>query len=140
MLPNPGLLSWVVLILCPKWRHLTPIALFGPIINAITYTAVVSYTFTHPDPDSNADIKSLEGIVELFRNNDAVFAGWLHYCVFDPLVGLGEVLDSRKTGVPHLFVVPCLVLTMLLGPMGFLLYLCIRALTVYVKDDSFSVQ
>lgn len=25
-----------------------------------------------------------------------VFAGWLHYCVFDPLVGLGEVLDSQK--------------------------------------------
>ena len=56
--------------------------------------AVVAFTLTHPDPHSEPDISHLEGIVALFTNKDAVFAGWLHYCVFDPMVGLGEVLDS----------------------------------------------
>ncbi|CAE7651572.1 hypothetical protein AK812_SmicGene32528 [Symbiodinium microadriaticum] len=137
---NLSLLSWVTLIFCPRWRHLKAVALVGPIINAITYTFVILFTFSHPDPNVVSDITSLEGIVSLFRNSDAVFAGWLHYCVFDPLIGLGEVLDSRQTGVPHLFVVPCLLLTMFLGPMGFLLYLAARGLTMYVKDDGYTIQ
>lgn len=52
-------------------------------------------------------------------------------------MGLGEVLDSRQVKVlggklmwpcqvPHLMVVPCLVITMLAGPLGFLLYLSVR--------------
>mmetsp|Transcript_72901 Transcript_72901/g.170773 ORF Transcript_72901/g.170773 Transcript_72901/m.170773 type:complete len:192 (-) Transcript_72901:187-762(-) len=136
---NLSLLSWIALIFCPSWRHLKSIVLFGPVVNAVVYTMVVGFVFTHPDPDAKMDLADLSGIVALYRNDDSVFAGWLHYCVFDPLIGLGEVLDSQAVGVPHLFVVPCLILTLFLGPMGFLLYLTARALTRYVKDDGFQI-
>jgi len=53
----------------------------------------------------SADLLSLDGIVTAFRNPDGVLAGWLHYCVFDPLVGLGEVLDSQQNKLPHFLVV-----------------------------------
>jgi len=36
------------------------------------------------------------------------------------------VRDAQRRGVPHLLVVPALVLTFLLGPAGLLLYLAIR--------------
>jgi hypothetical protein len=36
------------------------------------------------------------------------------------------VRDARHIGVHHLFVVPCLVLTFMLGPAGLLLYLVLR--------------
>ncbi|CAE7391088.1 unnamed protein product [Symbiodinium natans] len=138
---NSSLLSWAFLIFFPHWRHLKPVVLLAPIVNAIAYTIVVLYVFSHPNAQSDeANMKSLEGITAMFSNQDGVFAGWLHYCVFDPLVGLGEVLDSQQVGVPHLFVVPCLLMTMFLGPAGFLLYLAIRWLAIYVKDDGFSVQ
>ena len=42
-----------------------------------------------------------------FAIPDGAFAGWLHYCVFDPLVGLGIVLDAKQQQVPHLLCVPC---------------------------------
>ena len=48
---------------------------------------------------------------------------WVHYLVFDLLVGRGIVADAHANGigiVGHwLFVVPCLFFTLMLGPSGF---------------------
>eukprot|EP00435_Cladocopium_sp_Y103_P025453 s2378_g6.t1 len=122
---NVSLLTWGLLIFLPSWEYLKPAALVAPVVNAVLYVATISFLLTHPDPAS-ADLLSLDGIVTAFRNPDGVLAGWLHYCVFDPLVGLGEVLDSQQNKVPHFLVVPCLILTLLFGPMGFLSYLAVR--------------
>ncbi len=62
-----------------------------------------------------------------FTYKPAVVAGWIHYLVFDLFVGAWEVRDARRRGVNHLAVVPCLLLTLLLGPIGLMLYLAIRA-------------
>ena len=63
----------------------------------------------------------------LFSNPWALLAGWVHYLAFDLLIGTWEVRDSRERGVPHLLVVPCLILTFLLGPAGWLLYMGVRS-------------
>ena len=62
----------------------------------------------------------------LFRNPWALLAGWTHYLAFDLFIGAWEVRDAQQRGVPHLLVVPALVLTFLLGPSGLLLYLTMR--------------
>jgi hypothetical protein len=36
------------------------------------------------------------------------------------------VRTARREGIPHLLVLPCLVLTFLFGPAGFLLFLGLR--------------
>jgi hypothetical protein len=56
-----------------------------------------------------------------------LLAGWIHYLAFDLLVGGWEARDSRERGIRHWFVVPCLMLTFLLGPAGWLLYLGVRS-------------
>jgi hypothetical protein len=55
-----------------------------------------------------------------------LLAGWTHYLAFDLFIGGWEVRDAQRRGVPHLFIVPALVLTFLLGPAGLLLYLATR--------------
>ncbi len=62
----------------------------------------------------------------LFEEPEAVMAGWIHYLVFDLFIGAWEVRDARRLKIPHLAVVPCLVLTFMLGPVGLLLYLILR--------------
>ncbi|CAK9070321.1 Uncharacterized protein SCF082_LOCUS35009 [Durusdinium trenchii] len=127
------LVTWLLLIFFPSWEHLPKAALAAPVFNAVLYVAAIGFLLTHPDPEAaSVDLTSLDGIVAAFRNPDGVFAGWLHYCVFDPLVGLGEVLDSQQQKVPHFLVVPCVILTLLFGPMGFLSYLTVR--TVYLAS------
>jgi hypothetical protein len=53
-------------------------------------------------------------------------AGWIHYLLFDLFVGAWEVRDAVRRDVPHWLVVPCLILTLILGPIGLLLYVVVR--------------
>ena len=36
-------------------------------------------------------------------------------------------MDARECGINHLFVIPCLFLTFMFGPVGLLLYFVLRA-------------
>lgn len=135
-LSNVSLLTWILLLVFPSWQYTKYAALAAPVINALLYAATLTYLLTHPAEDAPAiDFSSLSGIVTAFRNPDGVLAGWLHYCCFDPLVGLGEVLDSQEQKVPHIFVVPCLLLTLLFGPVGFLSYITVRTVIVATREE-----
>ena len=64
---------------------------------------------------------------KLFADPWLLLAGWVHYLVFDLFLGAWEVRDAQRLRIPHLLVVPCLVLTFLFGPVGLLLYGIVRA-------------
>jgi len=55
-----------------------------------------------------------------------LLAGWVHYLAFDLFVGSWEARDALSHRIPHLAVIPCLLLTFLFGPAGLLLYLLLR--------------
>mmetsp|Transcript_22935 Transcript_22935/g.28915 ORF Transcript_22935/g.28915 Transcript_22935/m.28915 type:complete len:164 (-) Transcript_22935:180-671(-) len=127
----PGLL---LLLLAPKWTHTKTLSLIGPIFMAFIYTLSILSVMIYPevDPDPAANFTSLEGVMALFKDETGVFIGWVHYIVFDPLVARWIVLDSitekKFALVTHLVVVvPCFILTILFGPMGFLLYMMLRS-------------
>jgi hypothetical protein len=45
---------------------------------------------------------------------------------FDLFIGSWEVRDAQRLGIHHLLVIPCLVFTFMLGPVGLLAYLLLR--------------
>jgi hypothetical protein len=47
----------------------------------------------------------------------------VHYLAFDMLVGLWIARTAAARGIPHVFALPCLALTFLFGPAGFLAFL-----------------
>jgi hypothetical protein len=67
-------------------------------------------------------------VTALFTNAWLLLAGWLHYLAFDLLIGTWEVRDAQERGIPHALVVPCLFLTFMFGPAGWLLYVTLRSL------------
>jgi ABA DEFICIENT 4-like len=89
---------------------------------AVVYVALVASTL----PWSEGGFSSLAAVSALFRDPWVLLAGWTHYLAFDLFIGGWEVRDANASGIPHLLVVPALVLTFLFGPAGFLLYLAIR--------------
>jgi ABA DEFICIENT 4-like len=38
------------------------------------------------------------------------------------------VRDASRRGIPHLLVIPCLLLTFMFGPIGFMAYYALRAI------------
>lgn len=69
-----------------------------------------------------------EGLAKLLGNPAGVAVGWIHFLAFDLFVGRWEYLDSREKGISAWLVSPCIFLTLMFGPMGFLLYLVLRTL------------
>lgn len=121
---NPlAALSWLALILLPR-RATAVTGLAVPAIFAVLYVALIA---GHWD-GAEGGFSTLGDVAALFRNPWLLLAGWVHYLAFDLLVGTSEVRDAQARGVPHLLVVPCLVLTFLFGPAGWLLYKGLAAL------------
>lgn len=122
---NPiALLSWLLLIVLPRRRWVIDIvAGFAvPALLAIIYIAIIAANFF----GSAGGFSSLPDVALLFSNPWLLLAGWVHYLAFDLLVGTWEARDARERGVSHLLLVPCLVLTFLFGPAGWLLYQLLR--------------
>jgi hypothetical protein len=66
-------------------------------------------------------------VATLFQKPELLLAGWIHYLAFDLFIGGWEIRDSQRHGIPHLLVLPSLLMTSMLGPIGLLFYFAIRS-------------
>jgi len=71
---------------------------------------------------------SVAGLRPLFLSDAGIVIGWTHYLAFDLFVGAWVARTARAERIPFLLVIPCLFLTFLFGPAGFLLFLGLRLL------------
>lgn len=90
------------------------------------YVTLLATGLAGEGPPEGASFTTLEGVRLLLASEAALVAGWVHYLVFDLWVGSWEAEDAGRHGVPHVLLLPCLVLTLMAGPTGLLLYLLIR--------------
>jgi heme A synthase len=120
-----AMLGWLVLlIISPFWSSFDKF-LIGIIITlfAIVYAWLIFQVFR---PEDFEKFGSLNGVMELFTDKTAVTAGWVHYLAFDLLTGIWIKKNAQKYNIHHLILIPCLLLTFMLGPIGLLLYLLVR--------------
>ena len=122
-----SLVAWILLAVLPRQRWVAGVltAFIVPAFFAVAYIAIVVAQFGN----SSGGFTSLPAVAMLFSNPWLLLAGWIHYLAFDLFVGSWEVRDARERGIPHLAVVPCLLLTFMFGPAGWLAYSGLR--TVY---------
>ena len=115
-----ALAGWILLLVAPRWRFTGKIVLSGaiPLLLSAAYLILIVLFFG----SAEGGFGSLADVMKLFTNPWATLAGWIHYLAFDLFVGSWEVRDAQERGISHWFVIPCLILTFLLGPIGFLLY------------------
>jgi ABA4-like protein len=116
-------IGWLILAVLPARKWAVDVATLGlPVFFAVTYAAILVTQL----PGSAGDFSSLAAVSTLFGNPWLLLAGWIHYLAFDLFVGGWEIRDSRRLGIPHWLMLPCLLLTFLFGPAGWLLYLALR--------------
>ncbi len=122
---------WLLLVVAPSWagtrllvHSVVPMVLLGG-----TYAWLVATGAFTQDLPEGASLTSFEGVILMFDVPKAVLAGWAHYLVFDLFVGAWIARDAARRSVSHWLVIPALILTLLLGPVGLLVYLLIRVVT-----------
>jgi hypothetical protein len=117
---------WALMILLPHWswtRRIigSPLIVVPPLL---IYVVLVLGSLTEVLPAVASP--TLGGVRELLGTADGAAAGWAHMIAFDLFVGRWSYLDSRARGIPALVMAPVLLLTILLGPIGLLVYLLVR--------------
>jgi hypothetical protein len=119
-----ALISWIVLIIFPFKPFTNKILLGVPIaLLSLSYAFMVFNTLQLEDFQK---FNTLEGITSLLSVPGAALVGWIHYLAFDLMTGLFIAHNAAKHGIRYALIIPCLILTFMLGPVGLLLYLIIR--------------
>lgn len=130
LIANNGIIVfWLLLILAPRWRG-TEFAVHSiavPVIIGLAYLWLFTRVWLGHEGTEGTNYFTLDGVMALFRSPTAAVMGWIHYLVFDLFIGAWQARDAQRRGVPHWAVIPCLLVTLMAGPVGLLLYLAVRA-------------
>lgn len=115
--------GWLLLIVLPRSaavRLLCGVVL--PLLLSVGYLILIAQHFQ----GAEGGFGSLADVRALFSRDELLLAGWIHFLAFDLFIGAWEARDAERAGLPHLVVIPCLVMTFMLGPIGLLFYFAIR--------------
>ncbi|MBC8058781.1 MAG: DUF4281 domain-containing protein [Rhizobiales bacterium] len=123
-----AMLCWLVLAAAPLMpRHRERLwrlaGLWTPLLMSAGYLVLVASVWGRID----GGFGSIAAVRTLFQNDTMLLAGWVHYLAFDLFVGGWIVRAAREAGMAHLAVLPLLPVTLLFGPVGFLLFVALRA-------------
>lgn len=118
--------GWLLLVLAPRWSWTLGLISTVLIPGALGLVYASLFLSQLPVLPEGGGFGSLAEVQILFSNPYLLTAGWVHYFAFDLFIGAWELRDSQRLGIHHAVMLPCLLLTLMLGPSGLLLYLIIR--------------
>ncbi|MFK7933929.1 MAG: ABA4-like family protein [Saprospiraceae bacterium] len=127
-----AVVGWILLIGFPR-ASFTDFTVQSVI--AVLLAVIYGYLLlVQKDPAGEKFVKgsftTLKGVIRLFKNSRVVLVGWVHFLAFDLLTGLYIKNDALLHGVDHWMVIPCLLLTLMFGPLGFLAYFLLKLVMV----------
>lgn len=119
-----ALAGWAMLFFLPRGPRVAAYVLYLCVgLLCLTYTVMFASQFR---AIVAGDFLSIEGIRELFASDGGIVIGWTHYLAFDLFVGQWIAKDADNKGFSRIAQVPILLLTLLAGPIGLLIWLFIR--------------
>ena len=118
---------WLTMIFLPRLKLTQALnrGLWGPIGPALVYAALVLPRMASVLPAVLQP--KLPAIAALLATPEGATIAWLHFLAFDLFLGRYIYWDARERELPALAVAPILFFTLMLGPIGLLAYLGLRA-------------
>lgn len=117
--------GWLALLGSP-WAPSLADRVAGTIVPALLSVAYVGLVLAFWS-GAEGGFDTLDNVALLFQTRELLLAGWLHYLAFDLFVGAWIVRTARAEGIAFRLVLPCLPLTFLFGPAGYLAFVALRA-------------
>ncbi|TQV89862.1 DUF4281 domain-containing protein [Aliikangiella coralliicola] len=120
-----ALIGWLVLIFLPRRiklifaipQYLIPVGL------GIVYSGLALSRYFAIE----GGYSSLEQVKLLFQDDFMLLAGWIHYLAFDLFIGAWIAKQADQLGISRLLQAPILVATFMFGPVGLVIFFCIKA-------------
>lgn len=130
-----AMIAWLLIIAGPRGQKTLALVLYlGVGLLCFAYAAmIVSMHAGWIDanrlpgtPPPNFLDYNIAGLRNLFMSDGGLVMGWTHYLAFDLFVGQWIAKDADNKGFHRLIQVPVLLLTLLAGPVGLLVWLALR--------------
>ncbi len=128
-----ALLAWLLLIFGPrKPLVLSAVMYLGVALLCLVYAVLIVGLLSggiDGGPGGSGgppDLTSLAGVMALFDTPGGATLGWTHYLAFDLFTGLWIARDADAKGFGRIVQFPFLFLTVMVGPVGLLLWLAVR--------------
>ena len=131
---------WLLLIFLPRWR-VTERLVAGPwlaVPAALLYAVLVLPRFG--EVFTAVSNPTLAGITTLLASPAGATVAWVHFLAFDLFVARWVYLDGRSRKISSWFISPTLFMVLMLGPVGFLLYLVVRTAVAYQSPPTVSAD
>ncbi|HEX8364525.1 MAG TPA: ABA4-like family protein [Allosphingosinicella sp.] len=121
----PALAGWLALIIAPQAGGIR-FARWAAVAIAVGYA--ILFVLSAREAGVLAEDYSLRGVAAFFDVPKLQLLGWIHYLAFDLFVGSWIVEEAGRIGVSRALVILCLILTLMIGPFGLLVFFLIRSL------------
>ena len=121
-----AMLGWVILIFFPRklgLLNIIPQYVIPLILSGIYAVLILIYFFNAP-----GGFGSFAAVQTLFETDSMLLAGWLHFLAFDLFLGAWIARKADEIGMSRLFQAPLLYATLMLGPLGFVLFIFMRTM------------
>lgn len=119
-----AIVGWLVLLaspLMPVWSDRFAGVVLPAILSFGYFALLVLF------PADAGGFSTFDEVLELFTHPSSVLAGWVHFLAFDLLVGAWICRAGRRESISFWAILPCLPITFLFGPLGFLSFSGVRA-------------
>ncbi|MGW7366174.1 ABA4-like family protein [Streptomyces sp. NPDC054841] len=127
---------WLLMIFAPRWRWTARIAASPltavPIL--LVYLGLAVPVF--PELWTAVREPDLETFRDLVAHADGAGAIWAQVIAWDLLIGQWMYGEARRLGLHPLLMGPLLVLTVLLSPIGLLVFLTLRAVRTGFREQT----
>ncbi len=123
---------WILMIFLPRWR-VTRFLIDFKVIPVLLSVVYIIYIVQSVLSGAQIDFGSLASVMKLFTEENAVLAGWVHYLAFDLLIGMWILDKNKALGMHQIIIAPCLFLTFMFGPMGFLLFMTVTTIKTKIQ-------
>ena len=121
-----ALVAWIALSVAPYNARVQEGALGGVVVMlAVLYAVLFIGSFNGA---MMKELATLDGLMGLFSNKQALVLGWTHYLAFDLVAGIYIVRNAQTHKVSSRAIIPFLWLTFMAGPLGWLTYVIFRVL------------
>lgn len=126
---------WLLLIFLPRWR-VTERVMAGAWVSIPAALLYVILLLPNVGTVFAGVLNpTLAGVIELLSTPARATLGWAHFLAFDLFVGRWVYLDGRKHNIPAWITSPILFFVLMLGPLGFLLYLGVQTAVLHYNNS-----
>ncbi|MEL7465893.1 MAG: ABA4-like family protein [Pseudomonadota bacterium] len=119
-----AMIGWLALLASPfikTWAWAISGAVI-PLLLSVAYTGLIFAFWS----GAEGGFDTLANVQKLFEIPELALAGWIHFLAFDLFVGVWVARTAAREEIRFWFVIPCLFLTFMFGPAGFLAFTALR--------------